>query len=129
MQTLSNNISTKNALSSTSLTASGVGGTIDCFGNGSETFDSALVVANVGAIVGAPVVAVSVEESEDGVTFTNASGGGLTTVSGNASYVFQVNRSKRYIRLSVTITGGTTPTVAIGATAILTNWATPYPLI
>jgi len=129
MQTLSNNIRTKNAFSTASITATSVGGTIDCIGITPESFDSALLIANMGAITGAPVVSVSVEESNDGVNFTDADGGAPTTVTSDTSYVFQVDRSKRYIRTRVTVTGGTTPVVEVGVVAILNNWATPYPII
>lgn len=95
-------------------------------------FEGALVRADIGAITGTPdSVKVKIEES-DSSTFasgnTVAEGGAEVTVEEETAYVFEVKRTKRYIRAVVTITGGSAPTAIVSAVAVLNNWAKPYNL-
>lgn len=95
-------------------------------------FEGAIVRADIGEITGTPdSVKVKIEES-DSSTFasgnTVADGGAEVTVEASTAYVFQIQRTKRYIRAVVTVTGGTTPKVTTSIVAVLNNWARPYNL-
>lgn len=132
MQTLTNNIKLVSVLTAGVVDETTTTTGIDTHGNGSENFDSALVMASIGAITGTPTsVKIKVVESDSsnmsGATL--AKGGDEITVSQNTMYSFQINRSKRYLAVVATITGGTTPEVIVSVNAILNNWATPYPII
>lgn len=59
---------------------------------------------------------------------TVADGGAEVTVEASTAYSFQIQRTKRYIRAVVTVTGGTTPKVTTSIVAVLNNWARPYNL-
>ena len=116
MQTLRGNIKLAKILTAQSVNATATSVGLDTRGNGSESFDSALIRVNIGAITGSPTsVKVKVVES-DSSDMSNPSlvnGGDEVTVSQNSMYSFQVNRSKRYLAITYTITGGTTPTVIL----------------
>lgn len=96
----------------------------------SETFDSVLVMAAVGAITGTPSsVKVKIEECDvntfdSGVTI--AAGGEEFTVTADSLHVKEVVRSKRYIRAVVTIADGAAPTANCHVGAVLNNWSVPY---
>jgi len=101
---------------------------------GSGFFDTALVTAVVGAI-GADVSAATLtiqedDDSEFGDPSTAAGGAAVNIFAGDLTTTFQIQRTKRYIRALVTITeDGAGDTVEIAATAILCNWAKPFPIV
>lgn len=133
MTNLSENIKVVNLIPLATIAATGL--------DGSETpadmqadvsFDTALVAVTVGAFTGTPTtVAISVVEG-DLLNMSDATvieGGTSTAVLASTLTKFQVHRKKRYIGVTVTITGGTTPTAQVSALGILTNWAVPFPVI
>jgi len=97
-----------------------------------EQFDAGLVRIHVGKITGTPTsVKVKIEESDVanfGSGVTVISGGAEITVVEDTIYEKQVQRTKKYIRATVTVTGGSTPHAAIAVDAILCNWALPFPI-
>jgi hypothetical protein len=133
MKTLPENISIQKLLVASDITATTSGTGVDTYGTEPEKFDSALVIANIGAITGTPTsVKVKIEESEVsnfGSGVTVAPGGEEVTVVASTQYSFQVARTKRYLRVTCTIAGGTTPHVILSSDAIFTNWATPFPTV
>lgn len=129
MQTLQNAIRAVEFLRAQSLGASANGAGVDMGGN---SFDSAFALVSVGAITGTPTsVTVKFEESDAsdfGSGVTDMLGGAAVTVTQNTAHTFQLERRKRYARMVVTITGGTTPTVIIAGQGVLANWARPFTL-
>lgn len=82
----------------------------------------AVFMLSTGAIVGAGDFAAKVEESEDGVTFTDAAAQYVqsdapATLAESASYRLGYLGHKRYARLTLTKTGGTS--IAAGASVAL----------
>ena len=135
MKQLVGEIKSVKFLKPTSITATASGSAIDTQVNDALSFETAYVTANVGAIGGdvAPTsVKIKIQES-DSSTFasgvTTAEGGDEVTVAADTQYVWQVRKTKRYLRETITVTGGTNPTALIGVTGLLTNWATPFPTI
>lgn len=128
---LRQNISLKKLLIAQDLAATASGTGVDMHGNGEANFDAMLALVNVGAITGTPTsVKVKIEESDNiSTSYGVADGGEEITVVQNTQYSFQIKRAKRYIRVTVTIAGGTTPHVIISSDAIATNWAKPFPII
>lgn len=107
------------------------GDAIDMAPSVEQAYDSALVVANIGA-VGADVTVATVKvEEDDDSAFGSASvakGGEATSVlAGDLTVSFQVTRTKRYIRVVLDVEeDGAGDDVEIASTAILNNWAVPY---
>jgi len=96
----------------------------------SETFDTALALIEIGNITGAPSsVKVKIEEDDDSGfgTATVADGGAEITVVQDHSYTEEIKRTKRYLRMVVTTTAGTTPTVECFGAFILWNAQKPFP--
>jgi hypothetical protein len=131
MNSLLHNISLKKLLTSQDLTATTNGTGVDMKAGSPENFDAMLAIVNVGAITGTPTsVKVKIEESDTiGSSYGVADGGTEITVVQNTEYSFQITRTKQYIRITVTIDGGTSPHVIIGAAGIATNWAKPLPIV
>lgn len=101
----------------------------------SPSFDGALIRATIGTfgddLTG---VKVKIEESDDNdfsdSSETVALGGAEQTAADTGELVFQVKRSKRYLRAVVTMTAtGAADTAPVAITGILHNWATPYPIV
>lgn len=97
-----------------------------------EQFETGLVRIIVGKITGTPTsVKVKIEES-DSSTFASGNtviaGGEEVTVAQDTIYQKEIKRTKKYVRATVTVTGGTSPHAAIAVDAILCNWATPFPI-
>jgi len=94
-------------------------------------YENALVIAQLGA-VGADVTALTlkIEEDDDSAfgSATDAEGGAAVDVSaGDATFTFQVKRTKRYIRALLEVTeDGAADDVEIAVSAILNNWAKPF---
>lgn len=134
MQTLHNNIKIALAvpLATQSVDLTGAETPVDTYGAGPETFDATLLTLNIGAITGTPTgVTVSIVES-DAANMAGATvvdGGAPVTVVADTLYTFQLSRSKRYFGVTLTVAGGTTPTVEAAATALLNNWAKPLPIV
>jgi len=131
MLSLTHNISLKKLLTAQDLAATASGTGVDMKAGAPENFDAALVLVNVGAITGTPTsVKVKIEESDAiGSGYGVMDGGDEVTVVQNTQYSFQVARAKQYVRITVTIAGGTGPHVIIGSDAIATNWAKPFPIV
>lgn len=99
--------------------------------------DSALVLLSIGDITGTPTsVKVKIQEANDigfATSPTTALGGEEITITAtnalrNSMQRFEVSPTKRYLRAVVTFTGGSTPTAALAAMAILSDIAVPYPV-
>lgn len=107
---------------------------IDTMASGGP-FDAALIRANIGTF-GADLtnVKVKIEESNDDdfsdASETVADGGAEQTATATGELVFQVNRSKRYLRAVITMTAsGSGDTAPVSITGILHNWAKPLPIV
>lgn len=98
---------------------------------------SALVMLSIGDITGLPTsVKVKIQEADDiafGTAPTTALGGEEITITAallrNSLQRFEVTAVKRYIRAVVTFTGGTTPTASLGAVALISDLAVPFPVV
>lgn len=106
---------------------------IDTYGTEPEKFDGALIRAQVGAF-GADLTSVKVKVYEsansNGSSSTLALGGDEQTLTAAGELVFQVNRSKRYLVVIITMAAsGAGDTAPACITGILHNWATPYPIV
>jgi hypothetical protein len=117
MRDIYSNIKTLQALAPAVQAATINGATIDTLGSKALAF-----VVNTGAIVGAGVFALSVEESDDAATWGAAAAEvvqGTLPTSMVAASVYKVGYLgfKRYARIVVTKTSGTS--LAAGALAIL----------
>lgn len=115
---LYSNFAAVQALASASTSAAGDGLTIDLKG-----FQSALFLVNVGAITGAGDFTFKVQESDQaGAGFADAAAADVigmapATMAASTAYKLGYRGKKRFIRLSVTKTGGTS--IQMGAVAIL----------
>ena len=125
METMKNSIKVSELLPATSIEETAVGEIVDMAGK-----DTALVLMGVGAITGTPTSIVVTLQESDSATFatgvTTIKGGDATTVAEDTLYQFQVERTKRYLRPSIVVTGGTDPTALMHIHALLTNWARPF---
>ena len=91
-------------------------------------YEAALALVSVGAITGSPTgIEVYFEEDDDDQfgSATIVSGGAVTTIAADSQYSFELKRSKRYMRMVLNFTGGSTPTAEVAAQAVLNNWALP----
>jgi len=107
---------------------------IDTMASGGP-FDAALIRANIGAF-GADLtnVKVKIEESNDDdfsdSSETVADGGSEQTATATGELIFQVQRTKRYLRAVITMTAsGAADTAPVSVTGILHNWAKPLPIV
>lgn len=94
------------------------------------SFDTALALIEIGALGGTPgVTKISVEEDDDPAFggAAVAAGGAEVTISADHSYTMEIKRTKRYLRVVVETTGGTTPTVECCGMFILWNAQIPNP--
>lgn len=117
MRDIYSNIKTIQALAPAVQAATINGATIDTLGSKSLAF-----VVNTGAIVGAGVYALTVEESDDGATWGAAAASAVqgtlpTSMAAASAYRVGYIGFKRYARIVVTKTSGTS--IAAGAVAIL----------
>lgn len=138
METLKNNIKAVTVLPLTVFDGDNTpleGDAIDMYQTSDgPAFDTALVTAVVGA-VGADVseALLSIEEDDDeefGDPSVAEGGTAVDVVAGDLTQTFQIRRTKRYIRAVLAVTeDGAGDTVEIAATAILCNWAKPFPLV
>lgn len=109
------------------------GAAVDTYDTGGHPqFDTAQAMIEIGLITGSPTsVKVKVQE-DDSSAFggaTVAEGGAEITVAAQHSYLMQIKRTKRYLRVVVDTTGGTTPTVQAFAAFILFNAQKPFPCL
>jgi hypothetical protein len=117
------------------------GSSIDTYQSQSQgyNFDTMLVRAGVGEL-GTDIASVKVKVQESDTTnfasSQTARGGDEVTVEEDGTATFQVERSKRYIRVVVTPVEADSPsetpgedTALVYATAIMTNWAVPMPIL
>lgn len=94
-------------------------------------YDTAYIRVGVGDAtnVTGDKVQVKVEESDDESSWSLASGGTEKDVAQENQTYFEIERSKRYLRVVVTVDEATaTAAVAVYATGLLTNWAVPMPI-
>jgi len=109
------------------------GAAIDTYDSGGlPQFDTALAMIEIGLITGTPTkVEISVEEADDSAfaSPTIAEGGALAEVTAEHSYLMQIKRTKRYLRVVVETTAGTTPTVEAFAALLLFNAQKPFPCL
>lgn len=106
------------------------GNAVDTYLADGFAFDTALAFIEIGDITGAPTsVKVKVEEDDDSAfgSASMADGGAEITVAQDHSYTMEIRRAKRYLRIVVTTTGGTTPTVECFGAFILWNAVKPLP--
>ena len=85
---------------------------------------------NTGAIVGAAVFALKLQESVDNVTFTDVIAGEVQSnapaaLAANSAYRLGYLGSKQFIRLAGTLASGTS--LVIGATAVMETFKRPAP--
>lgn len=124
----------ENVLSLTGVApVSSTGGAITGSAIDTQGYGDGMVIVQVGGTTGTPTsftVDAKVQESADGSTgWADISGDALVQVtSANKTGEIKValgsrSASKRYIRVIVTpaLTGGTTPTVGVGAVVVLGN--------
>lgn len=121
MRDLYSNIGAVLALSPAVKTAAGVGPTIDTLGFGRVAF-----VVNTGAIAGSGDFGIKVQESDTTTSgdFTNAPADQVdsnapATLAADSAYKLGYRGFKRYVRLSLTMAGGTS--IAAGAVAVLSD--------
>lgn len=140
MQTLENNIRLVTVLPLTVVDGDAtpiLGSAIDTYedSEGIHSFDSALITAVVGA-VGADVSAatITIQEANDSgfaTSPTTAEGGeAQSIVAGTVTKIFQIKRTKRYLRAVIAITeAGAADTIQVAITGVLANWAKPFPVV
>lgn len=117
MRDLYSNIKTVLALSPAVQAATINGNGIDTYG-----FNRAAFAVTTGAIVGSGVFALTVQESDDNSTFTDVAAASIdgtlpTSMAADTVYKVGCRGFKRYVRIVVTKTSGTS--IAAGAVAIL----------
>ncbi len=116
MRDLVSNIAVVPAIAPAVQAAAADGAAIDLKG-----FNRVAFVITTGAVVGAGDFGVKVQESDDGVAFTDAAGSAVqgavpATLAAASAYKLGYVGFKRYARLSLTKAGGTS--LALGAVAI-----------
>ena len=122
MRDLSRNIKTTLALAPAVLTATANGAAVDLKGANGAAF-----LVNTGALAGAAVFAAKIQESDDGVTFadvadsTQVDSNAPATLAASSSYKLGYRGFKRYARIVLTYTSGTS--LAAGASAVLAPYA------
>ena len=114
------------------------GDIIDTYLN-TRAFDTIIVQAAVGEIgtdVGSVNFKVEESDASNFASATVATGGTETSVDEDSSTTFEVERSKRYIRVTATPVASGSPsgtpgedTAVVSATGLLTNWAKDIPLL
>lgn len=96
----------------------------------SSSYDTALVLIEIGNITGTPdSVKVKIEEDDDS-EFGGAAvidGGVEITVVQDHSYTKEIKRTKRYLRAVVTTSGGSVPTIECCVVFLLWNAQVPLP--
>ncbi|MDJ1632518.1 hypothetical protein [Rhizobium rhizogenes] len=117
MRDIISNIAVLSALAPAVQAAVADGLTIDTLG-----FNSLAFAINTGAIVGAGDFGVKLADSDDGSAFTDVAaaqvkGSVPTTLAANSAYKLGYVGFKRYVRASLTKSGGTS--IALGVLAIL----------
>ncbi|EYD71590.1 hypothetical protein Rumeso_04991 [Rubellimicrobium mesophilum DSM 19309] len=118
MRDLSRNIKTALALAPAVLTATANGVAIDLKGANGVAF-----VVNTGALAGSAIFAAKVQESDDGSTFadvvdtTLVDSNAPATLAASSTYKLGYRGFKRYARVVLTYTSGTS--LAAGASAVL----------
>jgi hypothetical protein len=111
------------------------GSGVDMYETANAHFETALILASVGAVGGdVTALTIKIEESDAsdfGSGVTTAKGGDAQNVlAGDETFVFQITRTKRYIRAVVTETeDGEDANVEVAVVGLLTNWSTPMPLV
>jgi len=98
------------------------------------SFDSGLFIAQLGAVgadISALTLTIQEDDDENFSSPTTADGGAATDVSaGDSTFTFQVKRTKRYLRAYLAVTeDGAADDVEIAVSAVLNNWAKPYPTV
>lgn len=103
--------------------------------DGSPMFDSALiqaVIGDVGANVDVATVLIQESDTSDFSAGNSVADGGaaVDVVAGDQTVIFEVKRSKRYIRAVLTVeVSGAADDIQIAVTGILSNWAKPFPTV
>lgn len=126
METMNNPIKIVNLYTCDTQAGDDTGETVDM--QQGPGFETMLGLVSIGAITGTPTsVKVSFVESDtnDFASTSVVSGGAEVTVAADSQYSFQLKRTKRYIRMVLDFTGGTTPSAEVAAMGVLTNWAVP----
>ncbi len=129
---LKENIKKANAIPIQVINATTEGAAIDMKLSEMFSFDTALVDINIGNLGDQTSTKVKIQES-DSATFasgvTTAAGGEEITVAADSVYKMEVERTKRYLRAVVTITGGSSPSAEVCIGMILCNWQKPFPIL
>lgn len=113
MRDLANNISAVTAIAPAVLTATNTPAGVDLNG-----YNGAVVVITTGAIVGSAVMVPKLQESDDGVTFTDAfelHGTFPASLAASSTVKIGYRGNKRYIRPVLTLSSGT----SIAASAVI----------
>ena len=69
-----------------------------------------MLLVHVSAVSGSPTLNASLEESNDGTTWTAITGSSITQISGTGNGSANAVTSKAYVRVTATV-AGTTPSV------------------
>jgi hypothetical protein len=115
------------------------GDTIDTHIEAQRTFDTIVLMASTGEFgtdIGSVKFKVEESDSSDMSSATVATGGTETSVDEESTEVFEVQRSKRYIRVVATPVAVGSPSgtpgedaVVVSVNGLLTNWAKDIPLL
>lgn len=107
MRDIVSNISAVTSIAPAVLTATTTGGTVDL-----QPVNSAAIVITTGALVGSAVFVPKVQESDDGVTFTDVAATDLqgtfpASLAASTTYKIGYRGFKRYVRPVLTLSSGT----------------------
>lgn len=129
MKTLNQNIHPATLLPIGAITTTTEGAAIDSYLSGRPAYDSGLIDIAIGNLGDQTSTKVKIEESDASdfsLGVTVAKGGEEITVEADTGYKMQIERKKRYLRAVATITGGSSPSVYVGA--LLWDAQRPFPI-
>lgn len=119
MRDLVSNIAVRPAIAPAEQAAAANGAAVDLLG-----FNRVAFAISTGAITGAGAFGVKIQESDDGVAFTDATASAVqgtvpATLAAASAYRLGYVGFKRHVRLSLVKAGGTS--IALGAVAVLSD--------
>lgn len=132
LEQLNQSLKNVNLVPIQTVTETTTGSGVDTYLSSKPAFDSALILAEIGNLGDQASTTVKIEESDAsdfGSGVSVAKGGAEVTVAADNSYQFQVERTKRYLRAVVTITGGSAPSAEVFVGGILWNAQRPFPIL
>lgn len=132
MKTLNQDLRQVQLLPIQTITVTTSGSAVDTKVNNGFSFETALLNVEIGNLGDQTSTKVKIEECDSSGFATGntvAEGGEEVTAAADASYSMQVKRVKRYLRVVVTITGGSSPSAEIFVGGVLWNAAKPFPIV